>query len=145
MKKLGLIISAVFLTLGVACADVDRPISVNELPQKAQKFLKEHFSNREVSFAKEDPELLHKEYEVVLTDGTKIEFMAGGEWKSVDCRYGSVPVAIVPKQIKDYLAQNYPQAVVLGIDYERKQCEVRLNNHLELTFDKNFRLIDIDD
>ena len=58
MKKLGLIISALFLTLGVACADVDRPISVNELPQKAQKFLKEHFSNREVSFAKEDPELL---------------------------------------------------------------------------------------
>ena len=145
MKKLGLIISAVFLTLGVACADVDRPISVNELPQKAQKFLKEHFSNREVSFAKEDPELLHKEYEVVLTDGTKIEFMSDGEWKSVDCRYGSVPVAIIPKQIKDYLAQNYPQAVVLGIDYERKQYEVRLNNHLELTFDQNFRLIDIDD
>ena len=67
----------------------------------------------------------------MLTDGTKIEFMAGGEWKSVDCRYGSVPAAIVPKQIKDYLAQNYPQAVVLGIDYERKQYEVRLNNHLE--------------
>ena len=56
-----------------------------------------------------------------------------------------MPAAIVPKQIKDYLAQNYPQAVVLGIDYERKQYEVRLNNHLELTFDKNFRLIDIDD
>jgi hypothetical protein len=145
MKKLGLIISALFLTLGVACADTDRPISVNELPQKAQKFLKEHFGGREVSFAKVDPEMLTKEYEVVLTDGTKMEFLADGEWKSVDCRYGSVPAAIIPKQIKHYLEKNYPQAVVLGIDYERKQYEVRLNNHLELTFDKNFRLVDIDD
>jgi hypothetical protein len=145
MKKLGLIISAVFLTLGVACADVDRPISVEELPQKAQKFLKAHFSERDVSFAKEDPEFMYKDYEVVLTDGTKIEFASDGEWTSVDCRYGSVPMAIVPKQIEDYLKKNYPNVTVLGIDHERKEYEVRLNNRLELTFDKHFRLIDIDD
>ena len=145
MKKLGLIISAMFLTLGVACADVDRPISVNELPQKAQKFLKEHFSNREVSFAKEDPELLHKEYEVVLTDGTKIEFMAGGEWKSVDCRYGSVPAAIVPKQIADYVAKHYPDVKIIKIDRDRRDYEVSLSNRLELTFDMQFNLVDIDD
>ena len=145
MKKLGLIVTAMFLALGVACADVDRPISVKDLPEKAQKFLKEHFSERDVSFAKEDPELMHKDYEVVLTDGTKLEFDSTGEWTSVDCRYGSVPMAIVPKQIVDYLKKNYPEAVVLGIDHERKEYEVKLNNHLELTFDKNFKLVDIDD
>ena len=145
MKKLGLIISALFLTLGGACADVDRPISVDELPQKAQKFLKEHFAGRDVSFAKEDPEFMYKEYEVVLTDGTKIEFKADGQWKSVDCRYGTVPTKIIPKQILDYLKKNYPNAAVLGIDYEEREYDVKLNNRMDLTFDKNFRLIDIDD
>ena len=145
MKKIISTFALLVLAFGVACANVDRPIKADQLPAPAQEFIKQHFSKSTISFAKIDDELTYKEYEVMLADGTKLEFNGDGEWKDVDCKYGAVPAAIVPKQIKDYLAQNYPQAVVLGIDYERKQYEVRLNNHLELTFDKNFRLIDIDD
>lgn len=145
MRKFVMTCVVMFLALGVACADVDRPISVEQLPEKAQKFLKEHFPSQKVSFAKEDIEILYKEYEVVLTDGTRLEFSSSGEWKSVDCKYGSVPKAIVPRQITDYLSKNYPEVAVLSIDYENKRYEVSLANRIELTFDKQFRLVDMDD
>ena len=145
MKKVISVLAISLLTLGVACARADRPIQVGELPKAAQTFLKTHFPNAKISFAKEDDEFLYKEYEVMLVDGTKIEFDSKGEWENVDCKYGAVPEAIVPLQIKDYIKANYPDAKVLQIDRDGRYYEVSLSSHLELTFDMKFNLVDIDD
>lgn len=81
----------------------------------------------------------------MLADGTKIEFNAEGEWKDVDCTSGEVPVAIIPKQINDYVAKSYPGVKFLKIDRDRRSYDVSLSNRLELKFDKQFNLVDIDD
>lgn len=145
MKKVLLTFSVILSTIGIACADVDRPIEVDKLPEAAQKFLKQYFPNAGVSLAKEEIELVYKEYEVVLTDGTHIEFRSNGDWKDVDCKYGEVPAGVVPKQIADYVSKNYPNVKITQIDRDRKSYEVSLSNRLELTFDMRFRLVDIDD
>ena len=88
---------------------------------------------------------MSKEYEVVLTNGVKIEFAANGEWKSVERKADAVPADIVPQQIKDYVKQNYPDARITKIDRDRRDYEVSLSNRLELTFNKEFRLTEIDD
>ena len=79
MKKVISICAVLLLALGVACAKADRPIKVNEMPQEAQAFLKTHFPNAKISFAKVDDELLYKEYEVMLADGVHLEFDSKGE------------------------------------------------------------------
>lgn len=56
-----------------------------------------------------------------------------------------MPADIVPQQIKDYVKQNYPDARITKIDRDRRDYEVSLSNRLELTFNKEFRLIEIDD
>lgn len=145
MKKVISVCAVLLLTLGVACANADRPIKINEMPATAQTFHKTHFPNAKISFAKVDDELISKEYEVMLADGTKIEFDGNGEWENVDCKYGVVPEAIVPAQIKSYIDKNYPDAKVLQIDRDGRYWEVSLTNHLELTFDTKFNLVDIDD
>ena len=145
MKKFMLTVAVVFLSLGVACADADRPITVDQLPQKAQQFLKSYFPQMKVSFAKEDSEFFTKEYEVLLSEGVKIEFDGDGAWKSVDYRTGGVPVAIVPKAIAEYVTAHYPDAKITKIEIDRREYEVSLSNRLELTFDRNFNVIDIDD
>lgn len=81
----------------------------------------------------------------MLADGTKLEFNGDGEWKDVDCKYGAVPAAIVPKQITDYVAKHYPDVKIIKIDRDRRDYEVSLSNRLELTFDMQFNLVDIDD
>ncbi|MBQ5785524.1 MAG: PepSY-like domain-containing protein, partial [Alistipes sp.] len=63
----------------------------------------------------------------------------------VDCKYGQVPSAIVPKQILKYLSSKYPDVKVVKIERLRKGFEVSLSNRIELEFDQQFRVVDIDD
>lgn len=55
-----------------------------------------------------------------------------------------VPTGIVPQAIKDYVSKHYPEAKILKIERDSKTYEVKLNNQLELEFNKAFQLIDID-
>ena len=145
MRKLFLIAAVVFMSLGVACAEADRPIAVENLPQQAQQFIKRYFSNVGVTFAKEDRDMLSREYEVLFADGSTVDFAANGEWKSVECKGTAVPADIVPQQIKDYVAKSYPDAQIRKIERDRNDYEVSLSNRLELKFNKEFKLVEIDD
>ena len=146
MKKI-LILAVALFTLGTvtALADNDRPIAVTQLPQKAQQFIKQHFPNEKVAYAKNEREFLESRYEVVFSSSIKIEFLKNGDWKEVDCKRSAVPAAIVPTQIAEYVKQNYPDAQIVSIDRDRRDYEVKLTNGLSLTFDLKFNLIEIDD
>ena len=122
MKKLMMILAgaALLATSAPAFAGNDRPIAVGELPAVSQEFIKTHFA------------------------GAKVEFAKNGEWKDVECKYGEVPAAIVPQQIRDYVTKNYPKNKIVAIDRDRRDYEVELDNGLDLKFDLKFRLIDID-
>lgn len=146
MKKI-LFALVAFVLFGVssASADNDKVINKSELPAQAQKFINEHFANIKLSYAKLERDFLERSYEVVLTDGTKLEFSSKGTWLDVDCKYGEVPAAIVPELIKKYISDNYPGERVLKIERDRSNYEVKLSNRLELTFNKDFRIVDIDD
>ena len=146
MKKLLILAAAVFaLGTSTVSADNDRPISVSELPEKAQQFIRQHFPNAKVSFAKMERDLFDTTYEVIFTSSSKVEFLKNGDWKEVDCKYSTVPAAIIPQQIAQYVSQYYPDTSVVQIDRDKRDYEVKLTNGLELTFDLKFNLIDIDD
>ncbi|WP_295939511.1 PepSY-like domain-containing protein [uncultured Alistipes sp.] len=147
MKKLTMILAGIALLAFAApvFAGNDRPISVDELPVASREFIKTHFDGVEVSFSKVDEELFDKDYKVVFTNGAKVEFSKNGQWREVEHKYGEVPSAIVPQQIRDYVAKHYPDRKITQIDRDRRDYEINLNNGLELKFDMKFRLIDIDD
>ncbi len=146
MKKI-LFALVAFLSFGVSAvkADNDKIINKNELPAQAQQFINEHFNGVKLSYAKLERDFLENSYEVMLANGAKLEFSSKGAWEDVDCRYGEVPAAIIPQPIKEYIKSNYPGEKVLKIERERNRYELKLSNRLELIFDENFRIIDIDD
>ena len=146
MKKILVIILAVF-SLGVVTvkADNDRVITKDALPAKAQQFVNEHFASVKISYIKEDRDFFDRNYELVFADGSKIEFGRNGEWVDVDCRYNSVPQAIVPDAIKAYVKSNFPDVKIIEIERKRANHEVKLSNKLELVFDKNLKIKGIDD
>ena len=51
----------------------------------------------------------------------------------------------MPAPINAKVQELYPGAVVVGIDRDKRDTEVKLNNRMELTFDRNYLLMDIDD
>lgn len=146
MKKILFAVVA-FLAFGVsvAVADNNKVINKNQLPAQAQKFLNDHFNGVKLSYAKLDRDFLERSYEVLLADGTKLEFFSNGEWQEVDCKFSEVPAGIVPEPIVKYIAENFPGEKVLKIELDRGNYELKLSNRLELTFNKNFNIIDIDD
>jgi hypothetical protein len=146
MKKILLTLVAIF-SVGIfsAIADNDRVINKSQLPAPAQHFLNEHFAGVDLTYAKEERDIFKHSFEVRLADGTKIEFTSKGEWDEVECRFGEVPAAIVPQAIKEYIDKNYAGSKVLYIEKDRNDYEVKLSNRLELKFDKDFNIYDIDD
>ena len=146
MKKFTILLAslAVKASSDPAFAGKDRIFTNKKIPGGAQLFVQTHFKAVEVSYAKVDEELFDKDYKVVFVNGSKVEFAKDGAWKEVDCKYGEVPAAIVPQQIRDYVAKNYPDRKLTALDRARRDYEVELDNGLDLKFDLKFRLIDID-
>lgn len=145
MKKILFVFAAMMMFAGMASADNDRIVPYENLPAKAQEFVKKYFPSEKVSYVKEEADFMELSYEVVFAQGTKVEFTGQGEWKEVDCRYSTLNEDLVPAQIRSYVKQNFPDTKFVKIEKGYRDYEVKLTNRLELTFDFNFNLVDIDD
>lgn len=80
----------------LACAGNDKPIYVTTLPTKAQILLTNYFGNQKVALATIESGVVNKSYDVVLQNGTKLEFNKKGELTEIDCKQGVVPVNLIP-------------------------------------------------
>lgn len=146
MKKIMLTAALLFAGITASLADNDRPITLEQLPAAAQTFLKTHFADLTLAYAVEDPKFVGSEYEVTYTDRTEVEFRPNGEWSSVERRYAAVPASIVPAQISAYVAKSsFPNQYIKKIERDAYTWEIELSNGIEIKFDKEFRVIDIDD
>lgn len=145
MKRIKIFFVCLLAAVAVPTMASDKPITVSELPAAAQQFIKTHFAGVEVSYAIVDNEIMDTDYKVVFTDGRKVEFTKNGEWREVEAKRAPFPMGIVPKSICDYLKSHYPKQKVRQIERQRRGYELTLDNGLELTFDKNYTLVKIDD
>lgn len=145
MKKL-LVLFVCLFTMQAAkvWADDDRPVKVEQMPQQAQQFIKKHFPKSSVALAKMEVDLFSKSYEVLFTNGDKLEFDSKGVWTEVNCKYSVVPAEIIPAAIKTYINQHYPDTKIIKIEKDSRDYEVELSNKWEIKFDKKFNVIDID-
>ncbi len=125
-------------------ADNDKPIEVSQLPTAAQQVITANFSDKKVALAKVETGLLEKRYDVIFTTGEKIEFDRKGNWTEIDCKLSAVPESLVPEKIKAYVSSNYAGNGILKIERDSREYEVKLSNGIEITFNTNFVVIDID-
>ncbi len=126
-----------------AAADREKPITINELPASAQQIMKQYFPQLQVALAKVEPGLIEKSYDVIFTNGDKLEFDRNGNWTEISCKT-AVPTALVPKPIVNYLKTTYPAATILSIERDREGYDVKLSTRMEISFNKKFQVIDID-
>lgn len=144
MKKLVLLFAIAFAFQTAVFADNDKPITIGQLPQPAQQFINKHFNGKSVAIAKIESGIIERSYDVIFTNGDKLEFDRKGNWTDIDCKYSEVPAAVVPAQITDYVKKNHAGVKIIKIEREKNRHDVDLSNGWELTFDKKFNVIDID-
>lgn len=145
MKKMMFLFVSLFVMNLAVFADNDKPIQVTEMPKEAQLFVKSHFANQSVAVAKMETDFLDKTYDVIFTNGDKVEFDKKGNWTKVDCEHTQVPQAVIPAAIQQYVSKNYPDAKVVKIEKtDRKGFDVDLSNGFDIEFDKKMRVVEID-
>lgn len=143
MKKVWIL--AVCLLMGTAMAKADeRPISNDQLPKNAQKFIKKHFPKEKDLAYFEDRGLFATDYEV-KSGSMELEFDSEGEWKKVDCKYAAVPADIVPKNVVAEAGKYFPNVPIVKIKKDRRGYDIKLANGHEMEFDAKGGLVDIDD
>lgn len=125
-------------------ADNDKPITFEQLPTKAQQTINKGFADKQVAFVKAESEIVDKNYDVLFTDGTKVEFDRKGEWTEIDCGKDAVPATFVPNAISRYVKQHYPTAHITKIERDRRYYEIEISTGLEIKFDKKFKVVEID-
>ena len=124
----------------------DKPIPFSKLPQKAQRFFEAHFSHDDiVEISVDNPYFFGTEYEVVLKDGSKIEFASQGDWLEVKMKNKAVPLAVVPKTIVQYLNKSFPDTFVTGMKKKGALYKVKISNALELEFSRQGKFLRFDD
>ena len=136
MKKLITILLGVFMMgMFVSC---DRTVPVDKLPNEAKQFIAAHFNGVDILSVRKDG----FKYDVILFDGTEMEFKSNGQWREVDCGLNPLPAGILLPNTAKYLSAKFPMNFPTHVN---KHYEVELDNDLDLVFDRNGGFMGADD
>lgn len=114
--------------------------NVEALPQTTQDFIKSNFSSATVKSAEREKDLLNfgngELYEVVLSNGIKMDFNKAGDLTEIDSRNNErIPDGVLPENIVAYVSENYGSTFIVGWEADKKQQEIVLSDGTELEFD----------
>lgn len=144
LKNMLFAMGCMLLSSTMACADNSKPLQKRDLPATVQTLLATHFNQQRIAHASRETGIGDNDYDVVLQNGTKLEFDEKGNWTEIDCKRGKVPAALIPQKIRAHVQNTYPGQYITKIERQRKCYEVELSSGIELTFSKQFKLVDVD-
>ncbi|MFI3314307.1 MAG: PepSY-like domain-containing protein [Rikenellaceae bacterium] len=137
-------IIAIAFSLSSCEKETESIVDSATLPTAALNTINEHFDEDNIMLVTYDKALFDKEYTVVLTDGTVIDFNKSGSWESVKSTITGVPTSIIPTPINEYIASNYSDKLVVELDKDSTGYEVKLDNQIELKFNLSGVLTGVD-
>ena len=127
-----------------ACSD--KHVTADQLPEPVKAFLQQNFPGQTVSYAEKDLEMTGYQYDVFLADGTQVEFDTNNDWDKITGTITNpVPTALIPAPIVTHLQANFPDALITKLDKDNYGYEVELANGLELKFNQQGALMEVDD
>ena len=120
---------------------------MNQLPLPARNFINGNFAKPQIAHIKIDKDMMEStKYEVLLMDGTEIDFDSKGNWEEVSAKKGqAVPASVVPSFAASYLKEHNFTEPVTKVERDRKGYEVELSTGVSFKFDKKGKFIKADD
>ena len=141
-----IIVSVIFALVLLMTACSDKPVVPEQLPVQVKTFIQQTYPGEAITFAQKDLELTGWKYEVFLADGTHIEFDTDDMWDKIESPVARpVPQQLIPAPIASHLQANFPGAFVTKIDKERNGYDIDLATGIELKYNKQGALMEMDD
>ncbi|MDE6735973.1 MAG: PepSY-like domain-containing protein, partial [Treponemataceae bacterium] len=114
---------AVLFVLVARAAFADTAIPADRLPQQIRDAVAAAFPESRIRRAQADAH----EYEVMLDDGTEIEFYQDGIWKEIDSR-AEIPGSLLPEFVTVYVREHFPDAAVCKAEKNRRHLAVEISD-----------------
>ena len=130
MKLKGILLA---LLVGANLALADMVVPASQLPTAAQNFINTHFKGVGIGLVERDM----NSFDVMLTDGTKIDFNINGEWTEVDGKYKPIPTAFVPANVLSRVAATQQGASIIEVKREFGSYKFKFNNRMKVYTDAN--------
>lgn len=125
------------LLVGISSALADMVVPANQLPAAAQNFISTHFKGVGIGLVERDM----NSFDVVLTDGTKIDFNINGEWTKVDGKYKAIPTSFIPNAVLSKVKATQPNAQIMKVDREFGGYKFKFNNGMKVYADNNGNIL----
>lgn len=143
MKKIALTMISLAAFAAALSAD-DRPMAFEKLPVAAKEYIQTNFPGEKTTLVTKDDDLIFADYTVMLSNGIELEFEHSGALTQISSPNG-IPAELVPVSIRNYVQTHYPDAGYLDFEIGKRTYEVKLTNRMELKFNNNFHIIEVDD
>ena len=144
MKKQILTLATILL-LGMSAFAQNGMTTLEQLPAKAQEFVKTHFNDYKVQYIFSDRDFADVDYMIRFEDGTEIEFNALGDWTDVSGKKKCIPTGFILPEITNYVTAYHKDLCITDIEREFNRITIELSNNLELEFNSKGRLLSYDD
>ncbi len=146
MKKLLAVMALILMLAGSAAARDRVTRDTQALPAEAQSILKKYYAKVPVNHIKiESKTFGGNSYDVVLNNGTELDFDSKGNLEEIDCGMNAVPSGLLLKSIRDYVSKNFDGKKIVSLDIKSHGYEIELSDGTDLEFDRSgaFKKIDI--
>lgn len=144
MKKIVLLLSLLSGFILFSACDKEKIVQEEDLPEAAKTFIHRYFPELTITHILLDKEGKNKNYEVIFSNGTDIEFDKKGEWLAVDCKQSRVPDTIIPAPVLEHIVASWAGRFITKIEKQRNGYEVGINSGEELLFSADGTFIGFD-
>ncbi|MBP9132419.1 MAG: PepSY-like domain-containing protein [Saprospiraceae bacterium] len=137
-----LLLLALMLTSLTSC-DKSTVLDEGKCPAEIKTYVEKHFPGKKILQCIKDVDGLDVDYDVIVEGNYTLEFDSK---KRIDNVKGTekLPDSIIPTKILDYIKSNYASNYIIEWDLDKNTQEVKLDNRLELVFDKSGNFLRID-
>ncbi|CRF32935.1 hypothetical protein BRSU_1120 [Brachyspira suanatina] len=136
MKKLSIFLASLFI-LSASSLFADMVVPPSALPQQASSFIQRVFPGTQIWKVERDG----RKFDVQLSNGVSIDFLANGDWQNIDSEYAPIPDAAFPPAVIQAVKNAYPQAAVIDAEKEWGNYKLKLNNMMELMVTGNGQIM----
>lgn len=118
---------------------------LEQLPNKAQQFVKTYFNDYKISYIITDQELIDTDYKIRFDNDIEIEFNSKGEWTDISGNNNCLPTEFILTEINNYIKTYHKEMCITDIEKDFNRIKVELNNNLEIEFNSKGKFISYDD
>ncbi|MEI0603927.1 PepSY-like domain-containing protein [Brachyspira alvinipulli] len=133
-------IFALLITLTIVSTSslfADWVVPASSLPQKSRAFIQRVYPGVQIWKVERDG----GKFEVKLSNGASIDFLANGNWINIDGEYNGVPLSVLPQAVANTVRRTYPQAMMIDVEKEWGNYKIKLNNMMEMFISANGQLV----